>query len=112
MNPSSFRRKQDRDRERERHESEIAQCAGCGAQIRKRLDGVWVGRCRCTSEEGRTMKRWTIYYPVDAVAVGEVEGATEAEARAAFDRGEWTFSHYAEELPGDITRIFAADEEG
>lgn len=57
------------------------------------------------------MKTWTIYYEVEAIAIGEVEAATEAEARLAFDRGEWTFLHYAEENACDIRRIFADGED-
>ena len=50
MKPESFRIQQDLDMERDRRMSEIAQCIGCGAQLRKDLDGVWVGRCKCASE--------------------------------------------------------------
>ena len=41
----------DREAERRRRESEMATCAGCGAQFRKTLEGEWVGRCRCSEEE-------------------------------------------------------------
>ena len=51
------------------------------------------------------MKRWTIEYEVDGRAICEVEAETEEEARAAFDRGEWAFSHYSEENPGALLNI-------
>ena len=38
-------------RERLEREREIAQCCGCGAQVRLDLDGVWKGRCKCPGEE-------------------------------------------------------------
>ncbi len=47
MDPKNYRMKQDRALERDRHMSEIAQCAGCGAQLRLDLDKVWKGRCVC-----------------------------------------------------------------
>ena len=36
-----------------RRELEIAQCAGCGAQARKNLDGTWwlSSKCLCTDDD-------------------------------------------------------------
>lgn len=51
------------------------------------------------------MTRFTITYEVEALAIGEVEAETIEEARALFERGEFTFSHYAEECAGALRRI-------
>ena len=50
-------------------------------------------------------REYTIWYEVDGLAIGTVMAESEEDARAAFRAGQFSFSHYAEEIAGDIQRV-------